>query len=34
MKYVVWQGEDLGAAYEAVDIPDEYADQAATYREA
>ncbi len=34
MKYVVWQGEDLGAAYEAVDIPDEYTDQAATYREA
>jgi len=34
MKYVVWQGEDLGAAYEAVDIPEEHADQAATYREA
>ncbi len=33
MKYVFWKGEDLGAAYEAIDIPDEYADQAATYRE-
>jgi len=34
MKYVVWQGEDLGAAYESVDIPAEHADDAAAYREA
>jgi len=33
MKHVVWKGEDLGAAFEYVDIPAELADQAAEYRE-
>lgn len=33
MKHVVWKGEDLGAAYEYVDIPAELADKAAEYRE-
>ena len=33
MKHIQWKGEDLGAAYEYVDIPAELADQAAEYRE-
>jgi elongation factor G len=33
MKALIWTGEDLGAAYDEVDIPAEYADQAAEYRE-
>ena len=33
MKHIVWKGEDLGAAFEYVDIPAELADQAAEYRE-
>ena len=34
MKHVVWQGEDLGAAYDYVDIPAEYVEKAKEYREA
>ncbi len=34
MKHVVWQGEDLGAAYDYVDIPAEYLEKAKEYREA
>jgi elongation factor G len=33
MKAVIWKGEDLGAAYEYVDIPEDMAEQAAEYRE-
>ncbi len=33
MKALIWTGEDLGAAYDEVDIPAEYADQADEYRE-
>ncbi|MDW3205847.1 MAG: elongation factor G [Alphaproteobacteria bacterium] len=33
MKHIVWKGEDLGAAFEYVDIPAEMADKAAEYRE-
>ena len=33
MKALIWSGEDLGAAYDVVDIPAEYAEQAAEYRE-
>jgi len=33
MKFIHWKGEDLGAAYESLDIPDDLADQATTYRE-
>ena len=33
MKALVWQGEDLGASWDEVDIPDDLADQAAEYRE-
>lgn len=33
MKHIVWKGEDLGAAFEYVDIPAELADKAAEYRE-
>ena len=33
MKALIWTGEDLGAAYDVVDIPADYADQAAEYRE-
>jgi elongation factor G len=33
MKATIWQNEDLGAAYDIGDIPEEYADQAAEYRE-
>ena len=29
MKALIWTGEDLGAAYDVVDIPADYADQAA-----
>lgn len=32
MKAVVWKGDDLGAAYEYVDIPADLADKAADYR--
>lgn len=30
---LVWNGEELGASFETVDIPAEYAEQAAEYRE-
>jgi len=33
MKHVCWRGEDLGAKYDIVDIPAEYAEKAAEYRE-
>jgi len=33
MKALIWQGEDLGASWDEVDIPEEYADQAQEYRE-
>ncbi len=33
MKALIWSGEDLGAAYDVVDIPAEYAEQAAESRE-
>ncbi|MEE2682667.1 MAG: elongation factor G [Actinomycetota bacterium] len=33
MKALVWQGEDLGASWDEVDIPDEYLSQAEEYRE-
>ena len=32
-KAAIWSGEELGAKFDYVDIPDEYADQAAEYRE-
>ncbi len=32
MRALVWQGEDLGASWDEVDIPDELADQAEQYR--
>ncbi len=32
MRGIVWQGEDLGAKFEIVPIPDDMADQAAEYR--
>ncbi len=32
MRGIVWQGEDLGAKYDIVPIPDDMADQAAEYR--
>ncbi len=32
MRGIVWQGEDLGAKYEIIPIPDDMADQAAEYR--
>ena len=32
MKALIWQGEDLGASWDEVDIPDELADQAEEYR--
>ncbi|RED53735.1 elongation factor G [Aestuariispira insulae] len=33
MKWIRWKGEDLGAEYEFIDIPENLADQAAEYRE-
>ena len=33
MKALIWQGEDLGASWDEVDIPEEYAEQAEEYRE-
>jgi elongation factor G len=33
MKALIWQGEDLGASWDEVEIPAELADQAAEYRE-
>ena len=33
MKALIWQGEDLGASWDEVDIPEEYVDQAEEYRE-
>ena len=33
MKHIKWKGEDLGAAYDYVDIPADLADKAAEYRE-
>ena len=33
MKALVWHNEDLGAAWDVLDIPDDLADQAAEYRE-
>jgi elongation factor G len=33
MKAIVWKGEELGAKFDVVDIPSEYADQAEEYRE-
>ncbi|HAJ22963.1 MAG TPA: elongation factor G, partial [Rhodospirillaceae bacterium] len=32
MKHVVWKGEDLGAAFEYVDIPADMKDKAEEYR--
>ncbi len=32
MKALVWQGEDLGATWDEIDIPDDMAEQAADYR--
>ncbi|MDH4170779.1 MAG: elongation factor G [Acidimicrobiia bacterium] len=32
MRALIWQGEDLGASWDEVDIPDELADQAEQYR--
>jgi elongation factor G len=34
MQAWIWKGEDLGASWDVVDIPDELADQAEEYREA
>jgi len=33
MKAIVWKGEELGAKFDVVDIPSEYAEQAEEYRE-
>ena len=33
MKAIVWNGEELGASFDIVDIPAEFADKAAEYRE-
>ena len=33
MKALIWQGEDLGASWDEVDIPEEYVEQAEEYRE-
>ena len=33
MKALIWQGEDLGASWDVVDIPADLADKAAEYRE-
>ncbi len=33
MKALIWEGEDLGASWDEVDIPEEYIDQAEEYRE-
>ena len=33
MKAVIWGGEELGAKFDYVDIPDDLADKAAEYRE-
>ncbi|MGA1846793.1 elongation factor G [Deferribacter abyssi] len=33
MKAIMWTGDELGAKYEVVDIPEEYIDQANEYRE-
>ena len=33
MKALIWQGEDLGASWDEVDIPEEYQEQADEYRE-
>ena len=33
MKALIWQGEDLGASWDEVDIPEEYTNQAEEYRE-
>ncbi|MEP1442378.1 MAG: elongation factor G [Hyphomicrobiales bacterium] len=33
MKALIWQGEDLGASWDVVDIPADLADRAAEYRE-
>ncbi|BAI81230.1 translation elongation factor G [Deferribacter desulfuricans SSM1] len=33
MKAIVWTGDELGAKYDIVDIPEEYVDQANEYRE-
>ena len=33
MKAIIWDGEDLGASFNEVDIPEDLADQAAEYRE-
>ncbi|MBN2751583.1 MAG: elongation factor G [Rhodospirillaceae bacterium] len=33
MKAIIWKDENLGAEFESVDIPAEYAEQAAEYRE-
>jgi elongation factor G len=33
MKAIVWNGEELGAKFEEVDIPADLADKAAEYRE-
>jgi len=33
MKHVVWQGDDLGAAYEYEDIPEKYQERVAEFRE-
>ncbi|MBK6671030.1 MAG: elongation factor G [Actinobacteria bacterium] len=34
MKAWIWQGEDLGASWDIVDIPDDYREQADEYRQA
>jgi len=33
MKALIWEGEDLGASWDEVDIPEEYIEQAEEYRE-
>ncbi|MEW5310286.1 MAG: hypothetical protein WDW38_002098 [Sanguina aurantia] len=33
MKALIWSGEELGAKFDEVDIPEEYAEKAAEYRE-
>src|SRR5436189_214253 len=33
MKAVIWRDETLGAEFDVVDIPEEYAEKAASYRE-
>ena len=33
MKAIVWKGEELGAKFDIVDIPEDYSDQAEEYRE-